>query len=103
MDCSKLKEELYKCLSEHNLGYDIRYLKSKVKSKTNEIKSFQIDSKILEKCSNRKFAECLEQKYSLQKINEQLLYEFYQDKYDKLKLNREKEIISKNKIKVNSL
>jgi hypothetical protein len=67
-----------------------------MKKKQEDAKAFRIDQKILEKCEYRKLANCLEDKYSIGKLNEKLLYEFYQNKYIKMLSEQERKAIQNN-------
>ncbi len=96
MDCGEIKVKLTNCLKQHDIGFDQKYLDLSVKKRMGDVKAFRIDPKILEKCDYKQFANCLEEKYSIGKMNEKLLYEFYQNKYIKMKAEEERKAIMNN-------
>jgi hypothetical protein len=96
MDCKEIKSELLRCLQNYDIGYNQKFLELSVKKRQEDIKAFKIDQKILDKCEYRKLANCLEEKYAIAKMNEKLLYEFYQSKYVKMKAEQERTAIQNN-------
>jgi hypothetical protein len=89
MECSELKEKLYNCLKDKELGYDSRFLKIPVKRRYEDIKLFKIDPKILEECKHREFTDCLEKKFEMEKYDHRKLYRYYEEKYYKEKTNKD--------------
>jgi hypothetical protein len=98
MECDDLKTKLYACLKDYDLGYDVRYLKLAARKKYEDINLFKINRSILNECKYEDFTKCLENKFSLNKINEKLLYQFYEDKYKKLKKKSQAATVKDNRI-----
>jgi hypothetical protein len=99
MDCDIIKEKVYNCLKDKDLGYDSRYLKLASKRKLEDIKLFKIDRKALEECKYQNLSNCLEKKFDLDQINHRKLYSFYEDQFYKEKEKQDEKIRIANIVK----
>jgi hypothetical protein len=98
MDCDEIKEKLYQCLKNKDIGFDNRYLKLSAKRRQENINLFKINKSILEECNYKELTYCLEAKFDMNTIDHRKLYKFYEDKFYKTKFNQEEETISGHKI-----
>lgn len=82
MNCSALKDEVFNCLKNTNIGYSSEYLKFRASNYMEHIDKLRINEDIMKKCNYGKLAECLNEKYEIANLSEKKMFVHFNKKYN---------------------
>jgi hypothetical protein len=80
-NCFEIKEKIYDCLKDNNLGFDPNILKFSSKSKIDIIENYRLNQKIADRCNVKELAICLSEKYNLRELNDKKMYSHFNTQY----------------------